>query len=259
VKIYIVDAFAEKAFTGNPAAICPLDSWLPESVMQNIAMENNQAETAYFVNEGDHYRIRWFTPNVEVDLCGHATLASAYVLYQYLGHKSNEIRFTTQRSGMLKVTRDDDLLTLDFPADTISPLPATPEILASFQSRPTEIFKGKSDIMCVFENEKIIRNIQPDYFAIGRLPCRGVIATAKGDDVDFVSRWFGPQTGINEDPVTGSAHTTLTPYWSQKLKKKELQASQLSPRGGKLKCVNNDARVLISGKARTYLIGEIHL
>jgi PhzF family phenazine biosynthesis protein len=259
MKVYIIDAFSDQPFTGNPAAVCPLERWIPDALMQNIAMENNQAETAYFVKEGDHYHIRWFTPHVEVDLCGHATLASAYVLYQYLGYTGDEIRFSTGKSGVLKVTRNGNLLTLDFPADTIQPLQPTAELLTAFQSRPVEIYKGKSDIMYVFESEAIIRSLQPDYHAIGSLPCRGVIATSKGDDLDFVSRWFGPQTGINEDPVTGSAHTTLTPYWSAQLKKKELRAAQLSPRGGQLICLNNNERVLISGKARTYLVGDIEI
>lgn len=259
MKLFIIDAFADRPFTGNPAGVCPLDAWLPDDAMQNIAMENNQAETAFFVKEDDGYRIRWFTPNVEVDLCGHATLASAHVLFRHLNYTGREIRFRSQRSGMLTVTRDEETLTLDFPADTLQPVDPTKELMAAFHSTPQTIFRGKSDFMFVFADEAAIRNIRPDFDVIGALPCRGVIATAPGERVDFVSRWFGPQTGINEDPVTGSAHTTLTPYWSKRLNKQVMHAAQLSPRGGMLLCTNNGSRVLIAGKARTYLVGEISL
>jgi PhzF family phenazine biosynthesis protein len=257
MKIFQVDAFADKVFTGNPAAICPLDEFLPDQVMLDIAMENNLAETAFFVKSGDEYKIRWFTPTVEVDLCGHATLASAHVLFNHLGFNKEVINFHSHRSGPLKVYRSNGLLTLDFPTDTISQIKPDASMLGPFKSKPVEVWKGKTDLMYVFDQESTIRDMEPDFRAIGTIHTRGVIVTAKGDQVDFVSRFFGPQSGIDEDPVTGSAHTTLIPYWSAKLGKKEMSARQLSRRGGSLHCVHQGDRVLISGTAKTYLVGDI--
>lgn len=257
LKIYQVDAFTSELFGGNPAAVCPLDTWIAEELMQKIAAENNLAETAFYVKNDNGYDIRWFTPTVEVDLCGHATLASAFVLFNFEGHQTDEIIFSSLRSGTLKVKKKDDLLTLDFPTDKIENTDLTAELLKCFNANPVEAFKGKTDYMLVFNNEQEIINLQPDLAAISKLKARGVIASAKGDDVDFVSRFFGPQTGVDEDPVTGSAHTTLIPYWSNKTGKKELSAIQLSARKGFLQCKYLGERVEISGRCRLYLKGEI--
>jgi PhzF family phenazine biosynthesis protein len=257
IKLYQVDAFAEKIFSGNPAAVCPLNDWLPEQLMQDIAMENNLAETAFFVKKGDQYEIRWFTPSVEVDLCGHATLASAHVLFNHENHKGDSIIFYSHRSGILTVKREQQQLTLDFPVDVLKQIDVTDEHWIPFGLRPQELYRGKTDFMMVFENESQIKNLKPDFKLVNNLDCRGVIVTAKGDTVDFVSRFFAPQSGIDEDPVTGSAHTTLTPYWSKKLGKKTLSAIQLSKRRGILTCTDNGERVLISGQAKLYLKGEI--
>lgn len=257
LKIYQVDAFTLELFGGNPAAVCPLESWLAEELMQKIAAENNLAETAFYVKNDIGYEIRWFTPTVEVDLCGHATLASAFVLFNFEGHENDEVIFSSLRSGTLKVKKNEDLLTLDFPTDKIENTDLTPELLKCFNANPTEAFKGKTDYLLVFNNEQEIKNLQPDLTSISKLKARGIIATAKGDEVDFVSRFFGPQSGVDEDPVTGSAHTTLIPYWADKIGKKELSAIQLSARKGFLQCKYLGERVEISGHCRLYLKGEI--
>jgi PhzF family phenazine biosynthesis protein len=256
LEMYQVDAFAEKLFSGNPAAIVPLDAWLADKTMQHVAMENNLAETAFIVNENGEYRIRWFTPVHEVDLCGHATLAAAHVYFQHLDFTGNEIRFNS-RSGPLGVRRDGSLLTLDFPVDRIEQVSVSDELLACFPIRPKEAWKGKMDYMLIFENETQVVAIQPDFRAIKKLGTRGAIISAKGDESDFVSRYFAPQYGIDEDPVTGSAHTTLTPYWSKKLDKKLLSAIQVSPRRGYLQCHDLGERIGISGHAVTYMRAEI--
>jgi PhzF family phenazine biosynthesis protein len=258
LKIYQVDAFADQVFAGNPAAVCPLENWIDDDLMQKIAMENNLAETAFYVRRKNEFEIRWFTPSLEVDLCGHATLASAHVLFEHENFEGEEIRFHSSRSGALRVYREKDLLTLDFPADNFAPIEITPKLIAAFSFKPLEAYKGKTDYMLLFNDETQIKNLQPDFARIaGLTDCRGVIVTAKGDEVDFVSRFFAPQSGVNEDPVTGSAHTTLTPYWTKKLSKKELSAVQLSARKGFLHCKCVGDRVHISGKAKTYLTGEI--
>jgi PhzF family phenazine biosynthesis protein len=257
MKIFQVDAFADKVFAGNPAAVCPLDKFLPDNIMQDIAMENNLAETAFFVKTGGEYQIRWFTPTIEVDLCGHATLASAHVLFNHLDHNDKQINFRSHRSGALKVYKNNGLLTLDFPVDTLTRVEPTPELLSAFSVQPMEIWRGKTDLMYVFKSEALVRDMEPDFRLIAKLPCRGVIVTAKGDNVDFVSRFFGPQSGIDEDPATGSAHTTLTPYWSKQLNKKELSARQLSHRGASLHCADKGDRIFISGGAKTYMVGDI--
>lgn len=257
LKIYQVDAFADKVFSGNPAAVCPLKKWLPDSIMQNIAMENNLSETAFYVKQGNDYLIRWFTPTVEVDLCGHATLATAHVLFNHENHSGNEITFHSSRSGVLKVNRYNHLLTLDFPADNLIKIEWPEEMIPGFNVSPVEAYKGKTDYMLVFENEDQVKNIQPNLLVISTWKVRGVIVTAKGKSADFVSRFFGPQSGVNEDPVTGSAHTSLAPYWSDKLGKTELSAIQLSERKGYVSCKINGDRVYISGNAKTYLMGEI--
>ncbi|CAN5551477.1 PhzF family phenazine biosynthesis protein [soil metagenome] len=258
LKIYQIDAFADKPFTGNPAAVCPLTEWLSDETMLNIAMENNLAETAFYVNEKEGLRIRWFTPAIEVDLCGHATLATAAVLFNHEGFTGNKITFNS-RSGPLTVTRDGDFLTLNFPTDILSEVELLSELTAPFNIKPVKALRGKTDYMLVFENESQIRKLQPDLRQVARIKARGVIATAKGDKVDFVSRFFGPQSGVDEDPVTGSAHTSLIPYWTKVLGKKEMTAIQCSPRGGNLKCVSLGDRVEIGGKAITYLIGRIFI
>ncbi|MCW3123726.1 MAG: isomerase [Flavipsychrobacter sp.] len=256
IPIYQVDAFTNKVFSGNPAAVCPLENWLSDELLQQIAMENNLAETAFYVNEGDRYHIRWFTPSVEVDLCGHATLAAAFVLFNLEGHPGSLISFYSHRSGVLTVSKQEEYLILNFPTDVFEPVPI-PEGLFNNSFRAIEAYRGKTDYMLVLENEKQVAELIPDYTAISKLDGRGVIVTAQGDDVDCVSRFFAPQSGINEDPVTGSAHTTLTPYWSKKLNKQELGAIQLSERKGYLKCSYLGDRVEISGQAKLYMVGKI--
>ncbi len=258
IPIYQVDAFTAELFRGNPAAVCPLDKWLPEGTMQAIAAENALSETAFLVPYREGFEIRWFTPVVEVDLCGHATLASAYVVLQELhaGSQGNsEVVFHSPRTGKLRVERDGDYLALDFPAYPPRPCDADPEVDASLGAAPREIFAAE-ELLAVYEREEDVAALAPDMAALARTG-KNVIATAPGSDVDFVSRFFGPAVGIPEDPVTGSAHCTLTPYWAQKLGKRELVARQISARGGELRCVDRDDRVTIAGRAVCYLRGAI--
>lgn len=258
-KIYQIDAFTETIFGGNPAAVCPLEKWLADDILQKIAMENNLAETAYYVKKDNTYEIRWFTPTVEVDLCGHATLAAAYVLFTYEGHTSDNVEFHSPRSGKLTVTKNKELLTLNFPSDPLQKITVSEEMKKGFDQQPVEVFKGKTDYMFVFNDETQIQKLKPNFQELSKWDVRGVIATAKGEKSDFVSRFFAPQSGIDEDPATGSAHTTLTPYWADRLGKNELSAIQLSARKGYLSCKFLKDRVEISGKAKLYLIGEIYL
>lgn len=258
-KIYQIDAFTDRIFSGNPAAVCPLNEWLSDDLMQKIAMENNLAETAFYVKEDDHYQIRWFTPKVEVDLCGHATLAAAYVLFNHEYYPEKVINFYSKRSGKLSVTKNNEHLALNFPVDIFQQADITDELKSGFNLIPKEIYKGKSDYLFVYETENQIQTLIPNLASIATLEARGVIATAKGENIDFVSRFFAPQCGVDEDPVTGSAHTTLTPFWSQRLHKNKLTAIQLSERKGYLNCELLGDRVEISGKAKLYLIGEIFL
>ena len=258
IKRYQVDAFADRVFAGNSAVVCPLEEWLPDEVMQNIAMENNLAETAFYVNEKEGLRIRWFTTTMEVQLCGHATLASAYVLFFHEGHQGDTIKFNS-RSGPLSVTKSGDLLTLNFPVDIFNEVPSIPELDKALGSKSLKTFKGKTDYMLVFDREEIIQNMNPDLGLVAKVKARGIIVTAKGNDVDFVSRFFDPQSGGGEDPVTGSAHTTLIPYWSGILKKTELQAKQLSKRGGSLHCKLMGDRVAITGTVKLFSTGTIYL
>ena len=258
LKRYQIDAFAESIFKGNPAVVCPLDAWLPEEVMQNIAMENNLSETAFYVKQQEGYHIRWFTPTVEAPLCGHATLAAAYVLFNHENHVGDKISFNSQ-SGPLTVTKSKDLLTLNFPVDTFNEEKAIPELEQGLGAKSLKTFRGKNDYMLVFDSEEIIKTMNPDFKQIAKVEARGIIVTARGNTVDFVSRFFGPQTGIDEDPITGSAHTTLTPYWSGVLGKSELNALQLSKRGGKLRCKLIGDRVAISGTAKLFSTGIIYL
>ncbi|TAE32280.1 MAG: PhzF family phenazine biosynthesis protein [Cytophagales bacterium] len=263
MRLYQLDAFTDRLFAGNPAAVCPLTEWLPDETMQQIATENNLAETAFYTHNPDtnRYHIRWFTPAVEVDLCGHATLATAYVVFNLEPRPNTDdlIRFDS-RSGELTVRREaNDWLVLDFPADTIHKANVQPPaLLSSLGRKPVEIYKGKTDYMLVYASQEEVEGLDPDFRELASVPARGVIATAPGNDVDFISRFFAPQSGIDEDPVTGSAHTTLVPYWAEKLGKTELTARQISKRGGDLRCqLQPNDRVEIAGQVKLYLTGEI--
>ncbi len=258
ISLYQVDAFTDKVFSGNPAAVCPLEHWLDDSVLQNIAAENNLAETAFYVQTNEEFHIRWFTPKAEVDLCGHATLATAHVIFNLLEYEGPIISFQS-RSGILSVSKSGEWLTLNFPVDRIEKIEITKE-LSAFVDRPMlEAYKGRSDFMFVFSGRHEVESLKPDLSRMMQLESRGVIVTAQGTDCDFVSRYFAPCVGINEDPVTGSAHTTLTPYWSSRLGKTEMTARQLSERGGFLKCKLLVDRVEIGGQAAFYMSGEISI
>jgi PhzF family phenazine biosynthesis protein len=257
IRIYQADAFTDKLFGGNPAAICPLDEWLPDEMMQKIAIENNLAETAFFVKNDTGYKLRWFTPEYEIDLCGHATLASAHILFTQLGHKENEIYFETIKAGTLIVKKEGDKYTMDFPLRPPILIDAPVGLIEALgEKQPVEVLRSR-DYFLVYESESDIREISPDFFALSKMDTVGVIVTAPGDKVDFVSRFFAPGAGIPEDPVTGSAHCNLIPYWAEKLGKTKLYAYQLSARKGELWCELKGDRVLMSGKAVTYLKGEI--
>jgi PhzF family phenazine biosynthesis protein len=256
-RIYQADAFTSELFRGNPAAVVPLDNWTEETLLQKIAMENNLSETAFYIPWLDGYQIRWFTPETEVDLCGHATLAAAFILFSCENHAGNEINFYSLRSGKLTVRKNHDFLTLNFPADNPRKTEITELLDTCFNSRPVEAYRGRSDYMLVYQSESVITGLRPDMEKITALGARGVIVTARGDSADFVSRFFGPEAGVPEDPVTGSAHTTLVPYWSEKLGKNELKALQVSARRGELLCKNLGDRVEISGRAVLYMTGEI--
>lgn len=260
IKLYQVDAFTDKLFSGNPAAICILHSWLDAKLMQSIANENNLPETAFVVKTDNHFEIRWFTPTVEVDLCGHATLAAAFVLFNHLNYPGSEIKFHSHRSGFLSVERKGEMLFLDFPTDKLDALSAEQQndLEQCLGLKILESYKGKTDYIALIDSEKLVRHLQPDFGKIATLKARGLIVTARGEKADFVSRFFAPQSGIDEDPVTGSAHTSLIPIWSAKFAKTHLTAHQLSKRGGQLWCEYKTDRCLIGGKARLYLIGEIN-
>ena len=261
IKIYQVDAFTDRLFSGNPAAVCVLEKWIAGDLMQSIGNENNLAETVFVVPNEQHFEIRWFTPTVEVDLCGHATLAAAFVLFNLYDYPNSLIRFHSPRSGWLAVEKKDDMYFLDFPTDTLEKLPEEQNdiIEKCIGIKPIELYRGKTDYMAVIDNEKSLQFLQPDFFEISKLKARGLIVTAKGDEVDFVSRFFGPQSGVDEDHVTGSAHTSLLPLWSKKTGKTKLIANQLSKRGGHLMCELKNDRCIIGGKAQLYLTGEIYL
>ncbi len=255
--MYQVDAFTDNVFGGNPAAVVPLEEWLPDNMLLKIAMENNLSETAFFASEGNGFHIRWFTPSVEVDLCGHATLASSHVLFQHLGWAQSTIAFSSRR-GELAVSYQNGMYLLDFPVDVPEVVMPDDSLLHCFDQKPSEIFKGVADYLMVFDDEDYVRNAKPKLSMIEKLDAEGVIITAPGSgETDFVSRFFAPALGIPEDPVTGSAHTVLVPYWSARLGKKQVKAQQVSPRSGDLRCRLNGNRVEIGGKAVTYLVGEI--
>ena len=257
LDIYQIDAFSSKPFAGNPAAIVPLESWLPDKVMQSIAMENNLAETAFFVSNGDGYDLRWFTPTVEMDLCGHATLASAWVIFEILGTDQTTLRFQT-RSGELTVEKQGEQLVLDFPSRPPVAAEAPEGLIDAVGAEPKEVLKSR-DYMLVYDSEADILAIKPNFEALSKIKAHAVIVTAKGDSSDFVSRFFAPEVGVPEDPVTGSAHCTLIPYWADKLGKNELFAKQVSSRGGELQCELRGDRVKMGGTAALYMKGEIYL
>lgn len=257
-RMYQVDAFTDKVFKGNPAAVVPLEEWLPAELMQQIAAENNLAETAFFVKEGNHYHIKWFTPAVEIELCGHATLASAFVIYNYLNYDRNEIHFTCQ-VGDLFVTRKDDWIVLNFPSIEAQPIKNIPSVLSqAIGAHPLALYDSKTKWMVLLPDEAAVADCQPDFNLMNQLE-KNLITTAKGNKVDFVSRFFAPQSGINEDPVTGSAHSVLIPFWSRKLNKVDLTAMQLSQRTGFLKCKYRGDRVEMSGQAVCYMRGDIFI
>jgi PhzF family phenazine biosynthesis protein len=257
LSLYQIDAFANKVFEGNPAAVIPLEDWLPAKTMQLIASENNLSETAFFCPSDNNYEIRWFTPNGEIELCGHATLASAYVLFNILNYKTEQIEFNSL-SGRLTVKKVNDLFRLDFPSQ--NPIKCkTPRLLTEGLGRESNNCYKNEDYLVVFETEDEIANINPDFNKLKMLDSRGVIITAPGLNYDFVSRAFFPKYGVLEDPVTGSAHTKLIPYWAEKFGKSKLIAKQVSKRGGELFCENHKNRVYISGHAKLYMKGEIEI
>jgi PhzF family phenazine biosynthesis protein len=258
LKVYVVNAFSEKQFGGNPAAVVQLNEWLSDELMQQIAAQNNLAETAYFVPQENDYSIRWFTPTVEVNLCGHATLASSFVMFNHLGYSRDRIIFHS-KSGPLMVTRNNGMITLDFPAD--EPVETVDDglIEKALEIKPKSVYDSRFDYMVVLGSQSDIEALKPDLSLIRKLPSRGLIVTAKGDKADFVSRCFFPQSGIDEDPVTGSAHCVLVPYWAKQTGKNRLSAIQLSARRGYLDCELSGDRVLMSGYANTYLEGDIYV
>ncbi len=255
LSIFQVDAFSCEVFGGNPAAICPLEYWLPDATLQSIANENNLAETAYFVGGGGRYELRWFTPAVEVDLCGHATLASAHVLFHQLGALGDTVHFST-KSGELKVKREGDLLAMDFPSRPPVQLKVEAGMVEAMGGNPRELLAAR-DCLVVYGSEEEVLALQPDMNALLKTNYFAFIATARGKNCDFVSRFFAPKQGIPEDPVTGSAHCTLIPYWAEKLGRTTLHARQVSARGGELFCRLLGDRVEIAGHAVLYLKGSI--
>jgi PhzF family phenazine biosynthesis protein len=257
IPIYQIDAFASKVFSGNPAAVCPLDGWVDDELMQAVAAENNLSETAFFVPLEQGYHIRWFTPAAEVDLCGHATLASAYTIFSYIDPSGTEVTFQS-RSGLLKVWKQGDLLAMDFPSQPPAPCDASSALIQALGREPSEVLCSE-DYFLVFPSEDDVRALDPDMGRLKKVDLRGVIVTAKGKEVDFVSRFFAPKYGVNEDPVTGSAHCALIPYWSKRHGKKDLFAHQVSKRGGELFCKDRGDRVVIAGRAVPYMEGIIKI
>ncbi len=255
LRQFQVDAFASRRFEGNPAAVCPLKEWLSDDLMQSIAAENNLSETAFFVPAQSGFHLRWFTPLAEVDFCGHATLASGHVLFDALDYEKQSVVFET-RSGEMTVERSGKLYVMNFPAQPPKPCSPPKALIEALGAKPTEVLAA-DDYLAVFESQAVVQSLAPDFARLGDLDLRGVIATAPGDDHDFVSRFFGPKLGIDEDPVTGSAHCELTPYWSQRLSKKQLRARQISRRGGDVLCEIAGDRVRLKGSAVTFMVGEI--
>src|SRR5438094_3850973 len=258
IPLYQVDAFTGRLFGGNPAAVCPLAEWLPDATMQAIAAENNLAETAFFVPQGQGYLLRWFTPTVEVDLCGHATLASGYVVTHILTPHQRSVTFDTLKAGPLEVTRDGDLLAMDFPAWPPEPSPTDPRVLGALGKAPALSFVARGRTLAVYDHADDVAGLKPDFVAMRAVPGADAIVTAPGEaDIDFVSRYFAPNHGVDEDPATGSAHCVLTPYWSGRLGKRQLRARQISARGGDLFCTLHDDRITLAGRAVLYLEGTI--
>ena len=253
---FVVDAFSEKIFGGNPAGVCVLDAPISTERMQQVAAENNLSETAFLLRMEDHYKLRWFTPKAEIDLCGHATLGAAFIVHNFVDQKAEQMRFAT-KSGMLYVHKREDLYVLDFPARMPKPVPVTKEMAEAIKMEPVEAYLSR-DLVLVLNSEDEVAALQPDFERLCVLePGLGVIVTAKGKQHDFVSRCFYPKLGVPEDPVTGSAHCNLIPYWSERLNKQEMTAAQLSERGGILYCAHKGNRVEIGGKAALYLHGEL--
>ena len=256
---YQVDAFVDGPFTGNPAAVCILNEWLKDDLLQKIAEENNLSETSFLVPHGTDFHLRWFTPAIEVDLCGHATLASAFVLFNELGYEGEQIVFHS-RSGALTVQKRGDLLEMDFPTDTISESDSSPLLEKGLGTKPVEVWTGRDDLICILQSQDEILGLTPDFRALNQLGGRGVLVTSEGKDpYDFVSRAFFPQSGIDEDPATGSAHTSLTPLWAKRFGKNEMTACQLSNRKGFFHCVFKGERTLISGRGNLFLKGQIFI
>ena len=256
LTLYQIDAFTDRVFKGNPAAVCPLNDWLTDTDLQAIAEENNLSETAFYVPAEAGFHLRWFTPKAEVDLCGHATLATAFVIFNYSDYADETVKFET-RSGELTVTKSDDLLVMDFPSQPGKPCTTPPLLVEGLGKTPIEVLSSE-DYMAVFENEEVLTALKPNFDTLSKLDLRGVMVTAKGKNVDFVSRFFAPRYGINEDPVTGSAHCALTPYWSGKLNKTKLSARQVSKRTGYIECELKGNRVFLSGRAVKYMEGKIN-
>ncbi|MED3690482.1 PhzF family phenazine biosynthesis protein [Peribacillus butanolivorans] len=258
MKYYVVDAFAEKVFEGNPAGVCIMEEWLSDDTMQKIATENNLSETAFAVKEGNSYRLRWFTPADEIELCGHATLATAYVIANYYENNVEEIKFQTM-SGELVVIKKDELYEMDFPSRMPEEFPLTDQIVEALGVKPIETYLGR-DLMLVLEKEEDVQNASPDFSMLEKLPDGlGVSITAKSNKYDFVSRSFFPKLKVNEDPVCGSAHCNFIPYWAKRLGKNEMVARQLSKRGGTLYCKSSGDRVKISGSAVLYAIADLQI
>ena len=255
--LFQIDAFTSKVFSGNPAAVCPMEKWLEDSLLQSIAQENNLSETAFFVSEEKSYHIRWFTPVAEVDLCGHATLATAFLIFEHLEKASNKILFSS-RSGDLTVYKDKDLLSMDFPSQPPKPCKTPDNLIEGLQNEPLKVLCSE-DYFVVYPHERDILSLNPDMGKLQELGLRGIIVTARGDNADFVSRFFAPKAGIPEDPVTGSAHCTLIPFWAPRLGKSKLHARQVSKRGGELFCELVDDRVRIAGHSVLSAQGEISI
>ena len=256
IPLYQVDAFTSEVFRGNPAAVCMLDEWLDDAQLQAIATENNLSETAFLVKSDEGFEIRWFTPLTEVPLCGHATLASAFVIFNHLNWPETTVRFQTRQRGVLTVTQKEGLLEMDFPAMMPTPREIPNGLDNALGHQPMEVFGTERQLLALFTDEHTVRELTPDFSLLVKYEL-GTIVTALGDDCDFVSRYFAPNVGIPEDPVTGSAHCVLVPYWSQRLRKKQLHARQVSKRGGELFCEDHGERVTIAGRAVLYLEGTI--
>jgi len=257
IPMYQVDAFTEEIFKGNPAAICILEEWIDDKLMQNIAMENNLSETAFCIVKEDICELRWFTPEEEIDLCGHGTLATAFIIFEILNYPSNKIKFST-KSGILEIDKDGENIIMEFPSREGIKTEITQQLIKGLGKEPKEVYQSR-DLMVVYDNEEDIKDLTPNMEELKLIDTFGIIVTSRGKQVDFVSRYFAPLCGVSEDPVTGSAHCTLVPYWSKILGKRKLVAQQLSQRGGILKCEDAINKVKISGRAKMFFKGEIYL